>query len=847
MFRTVTFLTLISQFQYAITNIHTCVPNTQFFLNGLICSCNSRGQWSEASCLRVSRRQICQPGKIIWQGCSQCICQENGQLLCNVNIGCQDDTSIISTTKREGLHSIGYKCTPFRIYYVDCNICICPAAGLTANAHCAKDTSCTSLKVPSTSDLLASVNKNLCLPKVMYLFACLHCLCSDEGYFILENCIDTCEPRNEEARSCSPKSFYRKDCNVCFCPENMIPNDKYCTQEICNGTNALKVLHGLRTSPSMKCTPYQFTPPRCLYCDCTPEGTINEHACLELSCLKFNTVTNKAVKDTCNAGEMVSVCIECFCLRDSTTRPEYCSRICSYRSKIAILERIFRDSRNDHILDMNALEKNTVMQSCKPNTIYADSGKFCLCPDTGITDQKACIIEIKTGFDFENPASEFSFKENVINIDFNATCEPSSFVQFDCNTCFCSKNGTIDPKWCTYDDCEAKKIVQDSHNAGSLIKEDQPHKCTPGSIMTLDCNFCICPENGQVKDRACTKNRCSDTDHAVMVEKFTCEPLEYYEVDCNVCLCPRDGKKNVAQCTKNLCEKNFLRTDVCVPGRLFSDECNVCVCPRKGNKADKACTSHRCQESALAWKNIFKLSNSLLGHQISEVTTRKLDLCFPGEEFTIGCHLCVCPDMGIRSYATCTDMICDEKKSEIGVDVKQNSTEVFQVTENSLDAGVDGLARKSAYTPIPDADGCWIYNISASAERHDCTPGTMYIIRCRQCICPYLGNINDYCRPMREGEYCEQAFPGVNYLPMGRRQTANSTNVKPSHNHTHYDCEKPGKVMDKCFICECEEDNKLIKEHCFKNQDEECWGQEPSFLKEIKVLVLYFCIFLSKK
>lgn len=510
----------------------------------------------------------------------------------------------------------------------------------------------------------------------MYLFACLHCLCSDEGYFVLENCVDTCGPRNEEIQSCSPKSFYRKDCNVCFCPENMIPNDKYCTQEICNGTNALKVLHALRTSQPMKCTPYQFTPPRCLYCDCSPEGTINEHACLELNCLKFNTVANKVVKDTCNPGEMVSVCIECFCLRDSLTRPEYCSRVCSYRSKIEILESIFRDSRNDHLLDMNALEKNTVMQSCKPNTIYADSGKFCLCPDNGITNPKSCIIEIKTGFDFENPASEFSFKENTINIDFNATCEPSSFVEFDCNTCFCSKNGTIDPKWCTYDDCEAKKIVHDSQNTGSLIKEDQPNKCTPGSIMTLDCNFCICPENGQVKDRACTKNRCSETDQAILVEKFTCEPLEYYEVDCNVCFCPRDGKKNVAQCTKNLCEKNFLRTEVCIPGRLFSEECNVCVCPRKGNKADKACTSHRCQESALAWKNIFKLSNSFLGHQISEVTTRKLDLCFPGEEFTMGCHLCVCPDMGIRSYATCTDMLCDESKSEIDAEIKMNTTDV---------------------------------------------------------------------------------------------------------------------------------------------------------------------------
>lgn len=52
--------------------------------------------------------------------------------------------------------------------------------------------------------------------------------------------------------------------------------------------------------------------------------------------------------------------------------------------------------------------------------------------------------------------------------------------------------------------------------------------------------------------------------------------------------------------------------------------------------------------------------------------------------------------------------------------------QVSHSTEKPSDAVMNGLARK---TFVPDADGCWIYNISSSAERHDCTPGTMYIIR----------------------------------------------------------------------------------------------------------------------
>ncbi|KAJ8710288.1 hypothetical protein PYW07_009654 [Mythimna separata] len=137
---------------------------------------------------------------------------------------------------------------------------------------------------------------------------------------------------------------------------------------------------------------------------------------------------------------------------------------------------------------------------------------------------------------------------------------------------------------------------------------------------------------------------------------------------------------------------------------------------------------------------------------------------------------------------------------------------------------------------------CLTYNLTTSPEREICTVGAEYIIRCRICICPYMGNINNFCRPMPPQRYCEQAFPSYNYVPMGRRTnnetaTLNMTDIeypieiKLPHNHTIYRCEKPGNLTDECFICECEPNRTLIEEHCFKSDSDACTDATPTFIK----------------
>lgn len=635
--------------------IGSCVPNTQFLLNGRLCYCNAKGQYNDATCQTIGRRQSCQPGQIIWEECSQCICQDNGKLLCT-NTECTDDQAL---NKSRAISRSGSAvwCTPFRSYYVNCTLCVCPASGKMSEARCATDSSC-ALKGVHVS--LDTIPKNVCIPKVMYLFTCLHCLCSDDGLFLKSKCIETCHKAPESTRRCLPKSFYRADCNICRCLENGIPDDSICSKSTCSQHSKLTSLNYLRNITTA-CVPNKYTKPRCIYCECNSQGIVNEHACMEQECLKIDDFNYDSVKTTCTAGEMVATCMECFCPRSKLTIEKHCTTVCSPQNKLAILETVLKEKVM--LIDRTLVKETAGTDSCDPHSLFLDQGRYCLCSDDGNTNSKHCTSVLEDTVP-KKPSKIFDDKDIPRKIDINISCEPNTYVEYGCNSCYCTKNGQIDAKWCTSDDCDAKKVVHDSNNkvrsgVTKMLKEAESTTCAPGSISKVNCNFCICGPSGLLTDRACTKNVCSGVQKTTG-DEFSCEPSAYYTVDCNMCFCPTDGIKNVEKCTKNQCEPNFLRSDSCTAGSLFSDDCNICVCPPNGEKKDKVCTNRTCSENETPWKKIFKISQTLIDNQVPEESPKSFEPCFPGEEFEVGCKVCLCPDMGLREYASCTSMLCDD-------------------------------------------------------------------------------------------------------------------------------------------------------------------------------------------
>ncbi|XP_013142923.1 PREDICTED: uncharacterized protein LOC106106811 [Papilio polytes] len=770
------------------------------------------GRWSEKDCQYGLRRQTCSYGQIIWQGCRQCRCNSIGELHCT-DIYCTDKQS----TARREISTIGNRCIPLKYYRANCSICFCPASGLISEARCTVDSSCLSTN-QQQSRSFTTIDDTNCIPNVMYVFPCLQCLCSEDGKFLLEKCFEVCQAQTQLKLNpqCKPGSYYRRNCNVCQCSQNRIQDDKLCTNISCGVNTPSSNLVSLRNMRK-KCVPYTFTQPICLFCDCNSNGTINEDSCLLTDCSTNLELKSANYSGQCNADEVVPVCVECFCLQNGSTDGKYCSRACNYQSKFKVLERVLTESIQTQNLIKKSDLKIIPSHSCKPNSVYFDEGKYCIC-STSATNLKLCKS-------FNDTKPFRTLPDNQINYNVDMPCQPNTFVDFDCNSCYCSKKGKIDPKWCTYDDCNAKRLIQESHKRPNLFTADTlSEACTPGSISKDKCNFCICPESGLSKEKACTKNYCSDTDKNQNNVRFTCEPLAYYEVDCNVCYCPSDGLKNVAKCTKNLCEKSYLRSDSCSSGQLFSEMCNVCLCPPNGNKNDRVCTNHTCPEVA-SWPS-FELSENLLEDRLTSDTKRSLDLCFPGEQFIDGCKQCVCPEMGLKMYAECDVSQCTEKHQ------MPSETEL----QNTL------LGKGGRHFRIRRDMPCYHYN--QTEPQKECTPGSMYIIKCQMCICPYMGSIMHFCRPLKN-MYCEQPFPNVFYEPMGRRHTNDSseastietTTVVPTHNHTKYQCDKVGHIMDSCYICECEENHQLIEEHCFKNEGDNCTDVRPSFLMGNKALV----------
>ncbi|KAL4703749.1 hypothetical protein ACJJTC_017537 [Scirpophaga incertulas] len=663
----------------------------------------------------------------------------------------------------------------------------------------------------------------------------------------MKHCMAASQMSNlsESVRRCLSRTFYRKSCNVCWCSESGMTDENTCTNSVCDHNSKFKSLDYLINSTN-KCQPNSFSKPRCIYCTCSTNGYMNKYACLELDCLKTDDFSYNASAYNCGPGEMVPVCLECFCLANGMTNKTYCSEVCSQKSKLHIIEKVWTDAKkNANIIAKDEITRTVKNDSCEPNTIYLDQDRHCLCPESGRAQYELCTSDTH----FLDAALKGDGNKNKrTETSLNSSCLPNTFVEFDCNTCYCSKNGTIDPKWCTYDDCQAKKTVESRLKKDSYIRSvNVNNSCISGIITIVDCNYCICPESGLLKHKACTNIKCTDV-RDVVNYIFTCEPLGYYLVDCKVCLCPQNGIKNVNMCTKNMCDKVLLRSDSCTPGEFFSKDCNVCVCPPNGVKTDKVCTNHICIETEDPWNNTLKISQSVLGSHKPTFENRDLDVCFSGEQYEVGCQVCVCPDVGLRSYAKCIDT-CEDAVEHANNTL--DSSEMTDSTEGGEEMDTPRIQRQKRET------NCLNVDITDSSERRKCTPGSTYIIRCKQCICPYSGNINYFCRDLPRGTYCEQAFPNFNYIPMGRKFAKDNEIAKRligsdnldihtifpnetlNHSHTNYNCSKAGNLSDTCFICECEENGMvLIEEHCFKSDNEKCVDAVPTFLDTVTKMVL---------
>ncbi|XP_046743035.1 uncharacterized protein LOC124409464 [Diprion similis] len=166
-------------------------------------------------------------------------------------------------------------------------------------------------------------------------------------------------------------------------------------------------------------------------------------------------------------------------------------------------------------------------------------------------------------------------------------CAPGSLRRLDCNTCRCNDRGT---DWeCTLKGCP-KHYPQHRPKQELDVVTEMPRICEPGSTKAMDCNTCFCTADGTAW--GCTLKGCLGDEtlyrpkrelDVVREMPRICEPGSTKAMDCNTCFCTADG--TAWGCTLKGClgdetlyrPTRARRSNVC-NGSMRTTGCLKCYC-----------------------------------------------------------------------------------------------------------------------------------------------------------------------------------------------------------------------------------------------------------------------------
>ncbi|CAG9792944.1 unnamed protein product [Diatraea saccharalis] len=385
---------------------------------------------------------------------------------------------------------------------------------------------------------------------------CHYCRCSDTG---VAECLrqETCgDGVFEEPLQCKPNSTFVRDCNTCICLENGLA---LCTLEFCRRSSITKKPE----LPAGKdCAPGTTWTNKCGECRCSDAGY---GQCDSAECKgkehEMRCAPNSVWKNDCNTcwcisnGRPVCTLIEC----DTSTNFNFDKVKYANNDDKQFSDMIKQSSRN-----------NTKDVICVANRMFIKDCNTCWCNDDGTSyfcTRKVCVPELPDEpiIEEENPENLTSLSRRVRAVQEAAkNCQPGQEFRLDCNKCLCDNEGQDFS--CTRMDCNA---VNNNNNGGGRSKrgtsdlEKISSECSPGSVFERDCNTCRCTTDGH--HAMCTNKRCtsevkpntadSDVHSSEADPGFRCDPGEQFKRDCKDCTCSADGKSYF--CTLHLCDDDI--------------------------------------------------------------------------------------------------------------------------------------------------------------------------------------------------------------------------------------------------------------------------------------------------
>ncbi|XP_049879711.1 proprotein convertase subtilisin/kexin type 5-like isoform X2 [Pectinophora gossypiella] len=420
---------------------------------------------------------------------------------------------------------------------------------------------------------------------------CRRYFCTEAGVVAFRT-IPNCEPNMTEVRqNCTPGSHFTQDCNMCICLENQLG---LCTVKNCGRATIPKKSELVS---GKECAAGSSWKSRCNDCGCTPDGYA---FCTEKACLDQQEDTvMRCAPDTMWNNE----CNTCWCTTDG--------RAMCTRMGCASDQQPEGATGTKALTDVATKSSKNITQKvvCVANRMFIKDCNTCWCNEDGtsfICTRKVCVPELPE----EGTEEEISEDLRVIKKE----CRPDEVFELDCNMCRCNPDGKSFS--CTRRAC-VDRVDEDLKNVTLIRKargvtQEAPKACQPGQEFRMDCNKCLCDNEGQ--DFSCTRIDCNaqngnggsrskrETSEQVTTE---CAPGSVFDMDCNVCRCTTDGHH--AMCTTKRCAvPNTQDNDVnsplsesdpnfrCNPGEQFKRGCNDCSCSADGKSV--FCTVRFCDQ-----------------------------------------------------------------------------------------------------------------------------------------------------------------------------------------------------------------------------------------------------------
>lgn len=226
----------------------------------------------------------------------------------------------------------------------------------------------------------------------------------------------------------------------------------------------------------------------------------------------------------------------------------------------------------------------------------------------------------------------------------------------DCNTCWCNEDGTS--YFCTRRICIEEKSDETPREVTPEDLRIIKKQCKPDEVLEMNCNMCRCNSDGQ--SYSCTRRACIEMPdgqkNLTLSRKVrasqqdtpkACQPRQEFRMDCNKCLCDNDGQD--FSCTRIDCNA--------VNNQIHNGGFAQPRSKRSRPGASMALNQPSPSPGRVRPKQHEKEETSGNTSRQKRDTTEKENAgCKPGELFARGCNMCRCSEDG--KLATCTLKHC---------------------------------------------------------------------------------------------------------------------------------------------------------------------------------------------